>query len=93
LADVLRLLPMHDTVVGQVTHRAPWSVDYARPAPLTVFALRAGQALFRPANGPGQPIAAGDLIVAQGSAPYSLTGSPAVVMSGTFPTVYMDLHR
>ncbi|MER7760445.1 AraC family transcriptional regulator [Streptomyces sp. NPDC097619] len=65
--------------------RTPWSVRIEDEAPLCLMRVRHGEVWIEPAEGEPVRLAAGDVAVTRGPAPYTVTGRP-----GTPPRVVVD---
>lgn len=70
LTDLVRAPRALDAFLLRVVMAPPWSVRVQDEAPLTVFALTSGTALFRPESGPAFELTRGDVVLVRGTEPY-----------------------
>lgn len=70
LTDLVRAPRATDAYLLRVMMAPPWSVRVQDEAPLTVLALTGGTATLAPDDGPVLDLAAGDVVLVRGPAPY-----------------------
>lgn len=64
-----------DAFLLKAVFAPPWSIRVEDEAPLSIIVQLRGTAIFTGAGGPA-PLAAGDIVLARGPAPYTLADSP-----------------
>jgi AraC-like DNA-binding protein len=78
LADLLDGVRARGALFRRTVMTPPWSLRFASGAPLTLATMLRGAAWVVPAGGEPVRVAAGDVVVLRGRAPYTVASDPAL---------------